>query len=158
ARQLSSDLSAWVDRLGGAPEARHFLRGTLIWVVHAGEVLPGQIMSASLVMVLVAVAGALATRLPMIVNLVTCPVIYFLANLMRVLVQTTRPANPSTAGPVQKLIYFMAQLFDALLPGLELFRVRPSLMDESTLTLREYLQYLQHVGAVTLYGILFTTI
>src|SRR5205085_8718402 len=141
--------------LGGSLEARNFLRGTLLWGFHAGEVLPGLVLSASLVMVLVAVAVALATRLPMVVNLVTCLVIYFLANLMPVLVQTTRPANPSTAGPVQKLVYFMAQLFDALLPGLELFRVRPSLVDEGALPIGDYLQ---HVGAVTGYGILFTTI
>jgi hypothetical protein len=154
-RQLPQSVAGWVDRLGVPGEARNFLRGTVGWALHAGEMLPGQFMSASLVMVLVAVAVALATRLPMVVNLVTCLVIYFLANLMPVLVQTTRPANPSSAGPVQKLVYFMAQLFDALLPGLELFRVRPSLVDESALPMGDYLQ---HVGAVTFYGILFTTI
>src|SRR5262249_6498252 len=130
-RQLPPSVAAWVDRVGGPFEARNFLRGAILWVFHAGELMPGQVMSASLVMVLVAVAVALATRLPMIVNLVTCLVIYFLANLMPVLVQTTRgPASESTAGPVQKLVYFMAQLFDALLPGLELFRVRPTVVDE----------------------------
>ncbi|MBI1915028.1 MAG: ABC transporter permease subunit [Planctomycetes bacterium] len=154
-RRLPPDVAAWVDRLGGPLEARHFLRGTVIWVFHAGEILPGQVMSSSLVMVLVAVAVALATRLPMIVNLVTCLVIYFLANLMPVLVKTTQPAPGSTPGPVQKLIYFMAQLFDALLPGLDLFRVRPTLVDENALSIDEYLQ---HVGVVTVYGILFTTI
>jgi hypothetical protein len=56
---------------------------------------------------------------------------------------------------VQKLLHFTAQTFDTLLPGLELFRVRPTLVDESTLPMG---QYLEHVGAVTLYGILFTTV
>jgi hypothetical protein len=154
-RQLVPPVVAWIDRVGGPFEARNFLRGVVFWVFHAGELLPGQVMSASLVMVLVAVAVALATRLPMIVNLVTCLVIYFLANLMPVLVKTTKPANEATAGPVQKLVYFMAQLFDALLPGLELFRVRPTLVDEGALPIDDYLR---HVGAVTGYGILFTTI
>lgn len=153
--QLSPGMTAWVDGLGGAPEGRDFVRGALLWGQQAGEVLPGLVMSSSLVMVLLAVAVALATRFPLVVNLVTCLVIYFLANLMPVLVQTTKPSNASSAGPVQKLLYFMAQLFDALLPGLELFRVRPTVVDESTLPTGEYLR---HVAAVTGYGVLFTAI
>jgi hypothetical protein len=152
--QLSPGLSAWVDNLGGAPEGRYLLRGALLWAQQAGEVVPGLVMCSSLVMVLLAVAVALATRFPLVVNLVTCLVIYFLANLMPVLVQTTRP-SASAAGPVQKLLYFMAQLFDALLPGLELFRVRPTVIDESTLPAG---QYLGHVAAVAGYGVLFTAI
>ena len=153
--QLSQGLSAWVDSLGGSVQGRHLIRGALLWAQQAGEVVPGLVMSSSLVMVLLAVAVALATRFPLVVNLVTCLVIYFLANLMPVLVQTTRPTSGSSAGPVQKLLYFMAQLFDALLPGLELFRVRPTVIDESTLPAGEYLR---HVAAVTGYGVLFTAI
>jgi ABC-type Na+ efflux pump permease subunit len=154
-RLLSPGLSDWVNSLSFAPEGRHLVRGVLLWLTQAGEVLPGLVMSSSLVMVLVGLAVALATRVPLVVNLVTCLVVYFLANLMPVLVQTTRPTNPSAAGPVQKLLYFMAQLFDALLPGLELFRVRPTVIDETTLPVGAYLQ---HVAAVTGYGILFTAI
>src|SRR5205814_10302905 len=106
---LPDAVGSWVENLGGAPEGRHLVRGAALWAVHAGKVLPGLVMSCSLVMVLVAIAVALATRLPMVVNLVTCLVVYFLANLMPVLVQTTRPARASVAGPVQKLLYFMAQ-------------------------------------------------
>ncbi len=144
-----------VESLAVPAEARALVRGAVLWGLHAAEVVPGLVMSGSLIMVLVALAVALATRLPMVVNLVVCLVVYFLANLMPVLVQTTRPSDPATAGPVQKLLYFMAQLFDALLPGLELFRVRPTLVQESSLPVGEYLR---HVGAVTVYGVLFTAI
>jgi hypothetical protein len=155
AMQLSPGLTAWVNGLGLPPEGRYLTQGALLWAQQAGEVVPGLVMSSSLVMVLLAVAVALATRFPLVVNLVTCLVIYFLANLMPVLVQSTRPSSASAAGPVQKLLYFMAQLFDALLPGLELFRVRPTVIDESTLPAGEYLR---HVAAVTGYGVLFTAI
>jgi hypothetical protein len=154
-RVLPPEMSDWLNSLDFAPAGRHVMRGAILWGTQAFEVMPGLIMSSSLVMVLVGLAVALATRVPLVVNLVTCLVVYFLANLMPVLVQTTRPTNPASAGPVQKLLYFMAQLFDALLPGLELFRVRPTVIDESTLPIGAYLQ---HVAAVTGYGILFTAI
>lgn len=155
AQVLRPSLGNWVNNLGFAPEGKHLLRGLLLWGEQASEVLPGLLMSSSLVMVLVALAVALATRVPLVVNLVTCLVIYFLSNLMPVLVQTTRPHGATSQGAVQKLLYFMAQLFDALLPGLELFRVRPTVVDETTLPIGEYLQ---HVAAVTGYGLLFTAI
>jgi ABC-2 family transporter protein len=152
---LPASVVTWVDGLTIPVEARNFLDGILLWTLHIANILPGLVMSSSMIMVLLAVAVALATRMPMVVNLVTCLVLFFLANLMPVLVQTTRPTNPTTAGPVQKLIYFVAQLFDALLPGLELFRVRPTLVDEASLPFGDYLQ---HVAAVGLYGLLFTAI
>jgi len=134
---------------------RHFLRGGLLWTSHAMDVVPGLIMASSLVMVMLAVAVTLATRLPMVVNLVTCLVLYVLSNLMPNLVLSTKPRNDGTDGPVQKLLHFIAQLFDALLPGLDHFRVRPTVVDESTLPLGDYML---HVGAVTFYGIMFTAI
>jgi hypothetical protein len=152
---LSSGVTAWIDRLDMPSDAQNVLRGMASWGQHTAEVLPGLAMSASLVMILVAVAVTLATRLPMIVNVVTCLVVFFLSNLAPILVQSTRPLDTSRAGPVQKLLHFTAQSFDTLLPGLELFRVRPTMIDEQTLPMRDYLQ---HVGAVTVYGLLFTAI
>jgi ABC-type transport system involved in multi-copper enzyme maturation permease subunit len=152
---LAPSLASWVERLSLPSEGSAFLRGFLFWLQLNGEVVPGLTMGASMVMVMIAVAVSLATRLPMIINLVTCAFVYVLANLMPVLVLRTKPVDPAKAGPVQKLVHFTAQLFDTLLPGLELFRVRPTLVDEATLSMKDYLQ---HVGAVSVYGILFTAI
>lgn len=152
---LPPQLVAWLDAQGLSQGARSLARGGLFWLTHTSEVLPGLVLASSLVMVMVAVAVSLATRLPLIVNLVACMVVYVLANLSPVLVLSTRPDNPAQAGPVKKLLHFTSQTFDTVLPGLELFRVRPTLVDESTLPLG---QYLQHVGAVSVYGIMFTAI
>jgi ABC-type transport system involved in multi-copper enzyme maturation permease subunit len=152
---LAPSFSAWVESLSLPAEGNSLLRGLMFWLQLDGEVIPGLVMGSSLVMVMIAVAVSLATRLPMILNLVICFVVYVLANLMPILVLTTRPVDPARAGPVQKLVHFTAQLFDTALPSLELFRVRPTLVDEATLSMKDYLQ---HVGAVSVYGVLFTAI
>ena len=67
------------------------------------------------VMVLVACAVALATRVPMVVNVTACLVIYFLGHLTAIMTEVSRNSYA--------LINFMAQLFDTILPGLDLFDV-----------------------------------
>jgi ABC-2 family transporter protein len=153
--QLAPTLTSFVNGLSLPAEGKHLVRGLMFWLQHTGEVVPGLVMAGSLVMILVAVAVSLATRLPMILNLVVCLIVYFLANLMPILVLSTTPAPGAKTGPVQKLLHFTSQLFDTVLPGLELFRVRPTLIDESTL---QFSDYVQHVAAVGFYGILFTAI
>ncbi len=136
-------------------EIRDFLVGTLYWAYYALDLLPDQVKSACEVMVLVSIAVTLATRLPMVVNLVTCLVLFFLANLMPVLVLTTRPTPGAPVGPVQQLLGFVASVFDALLPSLELFAVQPTLVGDEALPVDAYLKL---VGSVGVYGIFFTTI
>jgi len=152
---LAPEASAWVGGLGLDAAGQYVVRGVALWGQHTSEVAPGLVMAAMLVMVLTAVAVTLAVRTPMIVNLTTCLFIYMIANLMPTVVALTRGTDPSKANAVQKLLHFTAQLFDSLLPNLELFRVRPTLLDENALPLGDYVQ---HVAAVSVYGLLFTAI
>jgi ABC-type transport system involved in multi-copper enzyme maturation permease subunit len=154
ATELQPFLGSFINSLQLPLEGQHLVAGVLKMLQDTFEVMPGLVTSASLVMILLAVSISLATRLPMIVNLVVCLVVYMLANLMPVLVQTTRPRG-GPGSTVQKLLHFVAQLFDTFLPGLELFRIRPTVVDETTLPMGEYLE---HVGAVTVYGVLFTIV
>lgn len=106
-------------------------------------------------MVLVAIAVMLATRLPMIINLVVCLMIYFMANLMPVLVDLTAPGSQTATGTVQQLLHFVAQLFDAILPGLEILRVNPTLVGVNSVSLSDYIT---HVLSAGFYGVLYTSI
>jgi ABC-type transport system involved in multi-copper enzyme maturation permease subunit len=149
------ELVAWLERWAPAGEPFAFTQGIGLWFLHTLEVLPGMVLCFNQVMVLVALNVALVTRLPMIVNLVTCLVVFFLANLSPVLVQSTQPANPDTAGAVQQLLHFIARLFDAVLPALQHFTSRTSLIGDQALPWREYLSY---VGSVTGLGLLYTVV
>ena len=83
-------------------------RGMAFWINDAGEALPGLVIGFCQVLVLTAFAVALATRVPMLVNIVACMVIYFLGHLTTILTDVTQTLNP--------LIHFLAQSFDTVLP------------------------------------------
>lgn len=149
---LTATLAAW----GLPAEATDFLRGVGLWTAHTIDTAPGLILSFSQVMVLVAIAVSLATRVPMVVNLVTILVIYFLAHLTPTLVtigKQAKLASPDSA--VAQMLAFMAQLSDTLLPDLGMFHLDPSLISDTPMPAGPFLQYL---GSVTLYGVLYTSL
>jgi hypothetical protein len=132
------------------------LRGIGLWTHLMFDIAPGLILGFSQVMVLIAIAVALATRVPMVVNIVTVVVVFFLAHLAPVLVDigsAAHTANPDA--PVSQILFFMAQLFDLVLPNLESFRLEPSLLLTLDLPVGVFAQYL---ASVALYGLLYTSI
>jgi ABC-type transport system involved in multi-copper enzyme maturation permease subunit len=132
------------EKLGEAPLS--FSVGALIWFEYAFIQLPGLVFAACQSMVLLAIAVALATRLPFIVTFVTCGVVFFLGHLTHVLVQVS--AQRYT------LVNFMAKFFDNVLPGLEYFDpgvlLRDVVPDSSLLW--------TYVGTVWLYATLYSII
>jgi ABC-type transport system involved in multi-copper enzyme maturation permease subunit len=149
-------VTAILNMLAPAGEMANAYRGFLLWVSEALETMPGLVLGFCKVMVLLAIAVSLATRVPMVVNLVTCLVIYLLGHLMPVLVQIGRHRNildPSS--PVGQMLYFMAQLFEVLLPGMEFFGVGTMLATDTSVASPAYLMY---VGSVVLYGLVYTAI
>jgi hypothetical protein len=136
--------------------ATDFLRGIGQWTAHALDILPGLVLGFSQVMVLIAVAVALATRLPMVVNLPVVLGVYFAANLTRVLLAKANQqsaADPSS--PVTRLLGFVAQVFDTLLPDLASFRLDPALLSDAAPPANLFARY---VASVSLYGIVYTGI
>jgi hypothetical protein len=151
---------AWVASslgwLGLPPEAADFVRGAGRWFDLTLDTLPGLVLSFSQVMVLVAIAVSLATRVPMVVNLVAVLVVYFLAHLTPVLVSIGNRAKATDPGSaVSQILGFMAQLFDTILPDLGAFRMDPALLSDTPLPAFPFTQYL---ASVALYGVLYTSI
>jgi hypothetical protein len=149
---VTSTLASW-----GLPSATtDFLRGVGQWVAHSLDTLPGLILYFSQVMVLVALAVSLATRLPTVVNLPTILVVYFLANLTPVLLSiAARRQSADPNSPVPKLLGFVAQLFDTVLPDLGGFGIDPVLLNEAPPPTDLFARY---VVSVTLYGVVYTSI
>jgi hypothetical protein len=106
------------------------------------------------VTILVAIATALATRLPFVVNLVLCLVIYFLGHLAPVVVKVTEKTQAG-ASAGSKLVGFLGNLFDTLLPGLDFFNGGPAIIRETPLDLWPFSAY---VLAVFGYAIIYTSI
>jgi len=106
------------------------------------------------VMILVAIATALATRLPFIANLLIVLTVYLLGHLAPVVVRVTEsPGTKQNAGV--GLVRFLGNLFDTLFPGLEFYNMGPSIIRETPLDLWEFALY---VATVFGYAIIYTFI
>jgi ABC-type transport system involved in multi-copper enzyme maturation permease subunit len=129
------------------PALLNVVTGACWWFVDAVAASPGLILGFCQVMVLLAIAVALATRLPMVVNLVICLVVFFLGHLGPVLAQASQGRFP--------LVKFMAQLFDTLLPGLEMFNIGPVLTGD---TLPPPGDFAVYIASVAGYAAIYTVI
>jgi ABC-type transport system involved in multi-copper enzyme maturation permease subunit len=135
--------------------AVNFQYGVGLWFGDAIDTLPGLVLGFCQVMVLLALGVALATRLPMIVTLVACFVLFMVGHLAPVLVQIAEHMRAAGPSATVDLVYFMAQLFNALLPALEFFNLGPIIARDVT---PEPLEYTLYVGSVVLYAVLYTAI
>jgi len=132
------------------------LRGVGQWIAHSMDTLPGLVLCYSQVLVLVALAVTLATRVPMVVNITSVVVVFFLSHLTPVLLALAqRGQEKQPDGTVPRLVAFVARVFDPLLPDLGSFAMNPALLSDAPPPQGLFFQY---VGAVTLYGILYTAI
>ncbi len=131
----------------GEGSVSDLVRGMCLWIADAGESLPGLAIGFCQVMVITALAVALATRVPMIVNIVACSVVYFLGHLTTILTEVTTGGNA--------LVSFIAQLLDTVFPSLDHFDVGPAIIRDNPIAPMDYAVYATHV---TLYGLTFTAI
>ncbi|QEH37117.1 ABC-2 family transporter protein [Aquisphaera giovannonii] len=85
------------------------------------QVLPGLVLGFFEVTILTSISVAISTRLPMLVNLVVCILIFFLGHLSPVLVEVAKETQ------INELMSFMARLFSLILPSLEFYNAGPSI-------------------------------
>ncbi len=125
----------------------NFVLGAGLWLHSVRLALPGFVFGFCQVMVLLAIAVALATRFPMVVNVPTCLAVFFLGHLTHVLVQVSYGRFA--------LVNFMARVFDIVLPGLEYFDYGPVVVRDIPLDPGAFYFYL---GSVVLYALLYSII
>lgn len=122
------------------------LKGIGVWTNDCAEALPGLAIGFGQVMTLIAVSVALATRVPMVVNVAACLVIYFLGHLAPIMTEVSVNI---------RLVHFFAQLFELLLPALAVFDVSSAIIREAPLDPARYAIYAVNV---VLYAIVYTAI
>lgn len=130
-------LTELLARTYGMSVPGELVRGVGLWVHDAGEALPGITIGFGQVVTLVAVSVALATRMPMVVNVTMCFVIYILGHLAPIMTEVSQRVP---------LVYFFAQLFELLLPGLELFDVSSAIIRDVPLDPARYATYTLNVA------------
>ena len=137
-----------------AGPASSMMEGTGRWFCEAFAHSAGILLGFGQVMILLTVATALATRLPFMVNLVFCLLIYFLGHLAPVIVRVTQSAENVDKTGIG-LVRFLGNLFDTLLPALEFFNMSPAIIRDAPLQFWAFVWYILTVFA---YSILYTII
>jgi ABC-type transport system involved in multi-copper enzyme maturation permease subunit len=140
----------------GSPERQAFLRGGWWWALDASEVAPSLALGFGQVMVLLAIAVCLATRLPVAANVTTCGVVYILSHLSPILMASASyraGAGGEADSTVTRMLLFVAGLFDRVLPALQLFK--PTQLTDAPVPLGDMVVY---SGQVMLYALLYTGI
>jgi ABC-type transport system involved in multi-copper enzyme maturation permease subunit len=137
-----------------AGEGSDLLRGVGLWMDDSASLLPGVAVSFCHVMILLAVAVALATRLPMLVTVPLCLAVYFLGHLTPIL-KAVAAQHLQEQETGYQLIAFLADVFDTVLPGLDLFDLSPAVIREAPLPPARFSLY---TLSVSLYALVYTAI
>jgi len=155
---IPSELAWMLHRWVPPGEMTHFFRGVGLWVFDLGDIWPGLGLGFCQVTVLLAVAVTLATRLPLIVNIVSCAFIYVVGHLAPVLVQNTEYSlskQPDRQDVVLQMVHFIAKMLYTILPGMDFFSVGPALVNDPPLPVWGFSLY---VGSAALYASFYTAI
>ena len=137
-------------------DANDFVRGAALWTSLSVDTLPGLVLSFCHVMVLVCIAITLATRLPMVLNLVLVISVFLVSHLTPTLVGKARRLQDLNPGSVvAQMLSFVSQVFDTLLPGLDFFRIDQVLVTDAP---PEPGPYALYVLSVLFYALLYTVI
>lgn len=143
-------------------EPTAFLRGGIHWLTITVAGLPGMATGFCQVMILLAIAAALATRLTMVLNMVVCLLLFFLSHLAPVMVQVAqnlqkayKAEHGDAASDPLKLVEFASGLFHTLLPALEFLNLGPAIIRDQPLPFAGYVGY---VGLVIVYSTMYTAI
>jgi hypothetical protein len=144
--QVIMDQRFFPEGLGAAVNA--FWAGILWWFAETAITGSGLVLGFCQVMVLLAIAVSLATRLPMVVNVPVCAAIFLLGHLTPILAQVSDQRGSA-------LLQFVAQLFAALLPGLDFLNVGPALTRDP---LPETVPFLQYMALSAGYAVIYTAI
>jgi hypothetical protein len=137
------EIASVQERLVNLPVLAYPVRYVLLTFGEIQALAPGVFMNFCQVMILTSIAVALATRLPMVVNVVICLVAFLLGRLTHVLEEQSRGNT---------LVNFVAQVFATILPGLNYYDVGPAIVGEVEVP------WLGYVLPAFLHGAIYSTI
>ncbi|MCP4785168.1 MAG: ABC transporter permease subunit [Fuerstiella sp.] len=115
-REMSKEITAWF-------QTQQIIGGIELPLPHPArlavvtQILPGVVLSFFQVCVLTAISVAVATRLPMVVNLVVCFAVFVVGNLTPMMVSQGKTVIQN------EVVTFIARLIATILPSLESFNI-----------------------------------
>jgi ABC-2 family transporter protein len=133
-----------------------FEAGLMMWTGEALSNGMGLVLGFGKVAVLLAIASTLATRMPMVTNLVLCLVVFFLGHLAPVLRRVSEELREQNKdNTALSLVNFMTQLMETFTPALEYFNMGPAIIRDTPLSVTAFAQY---VCSVTAYSVVYAIV
>src|SRR5437867_6511746 len=139
-RQTAQMLQPYFAKIVGSAQEQtvtgfsQFMAGVLTWTSEGLANGLGLILGFGKVTVLLAIAATLATRMPMVANLVICLVVYFLGHLAPVLHRVSEELRARNEdNTALSLVNFLTQLMETLTPALEYFNMGPAIIRDTPL-------------------------
>jgi ABC-type transport system involved in multi-copper enzyme maturation permease subunit len=139
----------------GSGDTAVFLRGVSLWSGDALANTLGLLFGFGKVMVLLAIAATLATRMPMVVNILLCLVVFLLGHLAPVLSRVAAEMQRQHPNTAFKMIGFITDMFAAILPSLDSFNMGPAVIRDTPIDLIDFAYY---TGSVFIYALMYTSI
>jgi ABC-type transport system involved in multi-copper enzyme maturation permease subunit len=153
--QSQGALIPWAVRLA-TPDSFLLIKGATLWLGDSIANGLGTLLGFGKVMVLVALASALATRMPLITNLLICVFVFALGHLAPVLRRvSTELRNQNPDNTALSLVNFLTQTLETLTPALEFFDMGPAIIRDTPI---EFSAFAQYVGSAAVYGVVYTII
>ena len=140
----------------GYSGVKQFEVGLMTWTSDALANGLGLLLGFGKVTVLLAIAATLATRMPMVSNLVLCLVVFFLGHLAPVLRRVSEELRSQNQGNTAlSLVNFITQLMETIVPALEFFNMGPAIIRDTQLSVTAFALY---VASVLAYALVYTVI
>jgi ABC-type transport system involved in multi-copper enzyme maturation permease subunit len=154
---MTYEAQRWVvpyaERAVPSAQGKLVARGAGLWFSDVVAHSFGVVLGFGQVLILVAVAAALATRVSFVVNIVICLLVFFMGHLAPHIVQATQQAQGGSTAV--GLLGFIGQLFNVVFPDLDSFNMSRAIIRETDLPL---LQFGGYVLTVFGYSLIYTTI
>jgi ABC-type transport system involved in multi-copper enzyme maturation permease subunit len=137
----AKDSVKWVVSLAnaGGIGPMNLVDGARLWLAESYTLQWGVLLGFGQVMILVAIATALATRLHFVISLVSVLGVYLFGHLAPVVAQAT--SGNRGGGTGAQLVGFLARVFDVFLPALEYFNLGPAIIRDTPLDLLPFALY-----------------
>jgi ABC-type transport system involved in multi-copper enzyme maturation permease subunit len=137
----AKDSVKWVVSLAnaGGIGPMNLVDGARLWLAECYTLQWGVLLGFGQVMILVAIATALATRLHFVISLVSVLGVYLFGHLAPVVAQAT--SGNRGGGTGAQLVGFLARVFDVFLPALEYFNLGPAIIRDTPLDLLPFAIY-----------------
>src|SRR5262249_186742 len=122
-------------------DSRPVMHGVGLWTSYALPNTLGSLLGFGKIMVILAIAATLPTRLAMPTNILICGAIFGLGHLAPVLRRVSDRLRAESGSTAFKLVNFITQLLEAVTPSLQFYDMGPAIIRDTPISIGKFSVY-----------------